>query len=267
MVVDASALESRIEATKWGESEIRGPVHLFRERLIMRLFRPRLARGRVLDAGCGSGSLVIELGAAGYQVEGVEFSRDFVRMTNEKLTRRGWSDRVRVREGSVTDLDFEEKAFDGLICGEVLEHVTAEQGGDESAVAGFYRVLKPGGLCVVSVPLNPKLWDHSDEWAGHVRRYSRRALVDLFENRGFTVEKTVVWGFPLGRIYHSLLFGPWLKRTSGADATERENRADTRAAGNRLLVNLVAAALRFDILFSRLPWGRGIVICARRGEG
>ena len=45
-----------VEQTDWGESEIRGPVHLFRERLLMRLFRPLLTQGVVLDAGCGSGS-------------------------------------------------------------------------------------------------------------------------------------------------------------------------------------------------------------------
>ena len=57
-----------VEQTEWGESEIRGPVHLFRERLLMRLFRPQLAQGAVLDAGCGSGSMALDLCAAGYQV-------------------------------------------------------------------------------------------------------------------------------------------------------------------------------------------------------
>lgn len=262
--MDAEVLgAATMAATDWGESEIRGPVHLFRERLLMRLFRRRLSRGRVLDAGCGSGSLVMELLAGGYSVEAVEFSQAFVDMTSAKIAAAGLAERATVRQGSVTDLDFPDDAFDGLVCGEVLEHVTPEQGGDETAVAGFHRVLKPGGICIASVPLNPRLWDHSDVWAGHVRRYRRAELSELFERHGLTVEKTAVWGFPLGRAYHSLLFGPWLKRTTGVDATVREGRADTRAAGNRALVGLVALALRFDLLFSRLPWGRGIVVCAR----
>ncbi len=44
-----------INPTPWGEREIRGPVHLFRERIMMRLFRPKLDTGVVVDAGCGSG--------------------------------------------------------------------------------------------------------------------------------------------------------------------------------------------------------------------
>ena len=54
--------------THWGESEIRGPVHLFRERLMLRLFCPLLSGGRVLDAGCGSGSLAFDLSQLGYKV-------------------------------------------------------------------------------------------------------------------------------------------------------------------------------------------------------
>ena len=61
-----------VEQANWGESEIRGPVHLFRERLLMRLFCSLQPHGTVLDAGCGSGSMAFDLCAAGYDVEAVE---------------------------------------------------------------------------------------------------------------------------------------------------------------------------------------------------
>ena len=128
----------------------------------------------------------------------------------------------------------------------------------------FHRVLKPGAPCVASVPLNPALWDHSDEWAGHVKRYTREGFSGLFVRCGFEVEQVRVWGFPLGRIYHRLLFAPWLKRTAAHEAQVRERRLDTRAAGNAGLVKLVAGLLRVDELFWRWPWGRGMVLCARR---
>ncbi len=114
------------------------------------------------------------------------------------------------------------------------------------------------------MPLNPGLWDHSDEWAGHVKRYRREEFIALFEEQGFAVEKVRSWGFPLGRIYHRLLFAPWLKRTSGQEIQVREERLDTRAGRSSGLVKLVATFLRFDEFFSRWPWGRGILLCARR---
>ena len=250
--------------THWGESEIRGPVHLFRERFLLRLFAPLLASGRILDAGCGSGSLAFDLCRAGYQVEAVEHSDDFVAFVNAKIERLELQDRMNVRQGSITQLDFADVSFDGLICGEVLEHVLPQQGGDVAAVEEFYRVLKPGAPACVSVPLNPHLWDHSDVWAGHVKRYTREGLCALFTDRGFIVEEVRSWGFPLGRLYHRLLFAPWLQRTAGKQVEDREARLDTRAGRHQGLVQLIAAALRFDEIFSRWPWGRGLILCVRK---
>ena len=248
----------------WGESEIRGPVHLFRERLLLRLFRRMLPRGRVLDAGCGSGSLAQDLCRAGYQVTAFEYSPEFSIFVHQNILRHGLKDRLNVYRGSATALACADGRFDGLVCGEVLEHLPPELGGDEAAVREFQRVLKPGAPCVVSVPLNPALWDHSDVWAGHVKRYTRDQFVSLFARCGFRVEQVRVWGFPLGRIYHRLLFAPWLLKTADPQAQAREERLDTRAAGRAGLVELAAGLLRVDELFWRWPWGRGMVLCGRR---
>ena len=255
---------AQISPAHWGESEIRGPVHLFRERFLLRLFQPMLAAGRVLDAGCGSGSLAFDLCRLGYSVEAVEHSADFVDFVRQKSVDLGLGERLAVRQGSVTRLEFADASFDGLICGEVLEHVTPEEGGDGAALGEFYRVLKAGAPACVSVPLNPALWDHSDEWAGHVKRYRRDELCALFADRGFVVEQVCSWGFPLGRLYHRFLFAPWLKRTAGEQIRQRDARLDTRAGQSRWLVHLVAACLRFDELFSRRPWGRGLILCIRK---
>lgn len=258
------AEDQTIHPVSWGKSEIRGPVHIFRERLMMRLFRKFVTGGRVLDAGCGSGSFSFELLHFGYQVEAVENSAGFVEHLRQKMVSIEDHSRIEVHQASITQLPFPDKSFDGVVCGEVLEHVADDVGGDRVAVSELHRVTKPGSTCVISVPLNPKLWDHSDEWAGHVKRYTDKGLADLLEDHGFRVLEKKVWGFPLGRIYHRFLFAPWVRKTSAMDAKERRARCDTRTANNRTLVNLVAGALRLDELFSHCPWGRGIVVAARR---
>ena len=254
-----------IRPTPWGQSEIRGPVHLFRERLLLRQLCALMGDGgRVLDAGCGSGSLAMDLQKEGFRVDAIERSSEFVEMVRHKAARYGSESRVEVQQGSVTHLPFENEAFDGVVCAEVLEHVLPEDGGDAAAIAELRRVLKPEGAVVISVPLNQKLWDESDVWAGHVKRYQRGALVAQLEQAGLSIQDVRTWGFPLGRIYHSLLFGPWVRRTAAMAAAERDQRSDTRAAGNRQLVEAVAGLFRFDELFSRSALGRGIVVSARK---
>jgi SAM-dependent methyltransferase len=88
---------------------------------------------RVLDAGCGEGVIVDEY-ATRLAIVGVDafYSSD------------------RVQHGSVTALPFEPHSFDRALCLDVLEHLSfAEQ---STALTELFRVLKPGGQLLVSVP-------------------------------------------------------------------------------------------------------------------
>jgi SAM-dependent methyltransferase len=87
----------------------------------------------VLDAGCGEGVLVGEY-ADRLAIEGVDahYSSD------------------RVQAGSVTALPHAPGTFDRALCLDVLEHLSFEE--QIVALAELYRILKPGGELLVSVP-------------------------------------------------------------------------------------------------------------------
>ena len=109
-----------------------------------------------------------------------------IRLASEKGWFEGYSSsRVLPRPGSVgalkpvasaiclvhpgsDELVETDAAFDGVVAGEVLEHIEAE--GRAPSVGA--RVLRPGGALVVSVPAHPAWFGASDRWAGHVRRYT-----------------------------------------------------------------------------------------------
>ena len=91
------------------------------------------ARARVLDAGCGEGVLVDEFHGR-LAIEGIDpnYSSE------------------RVRRGSLTELPYADASFDHALCLDVLEHLSFEH--QERALSELFRVVKPGGSLLVTVP-------------------------------------------------------------------------------------------------------------------
>ena len=117
------------------------------------------------------------------------------------------------------------------------------------------RVLRPGGVLAVSVPANPALYGPSDKWAGHVRRYTRPALIEACNVAGFTVHRCLGWGFPFSRLYHRHVYERYLDRHGPA-----------RLGGRRRhLVAAVGALLQVDRLFVGVERGAlGYLLLATR---
>jgi len=156
-----------------------------------------------------------------------------------------------VQQADVTALPFADSSFDGAVLGEVLEHVEE----DREALAELRRVLRPAGVLALSVPANPSLFGPSDEWAGHVRRYSRRDLIDACTDAGLTVNRCVAWGFPFSRLYHRHVYERYLARHGPARPGDR----------HRPLVVALGAVLQLDRLFVGVERGSlGYLLLATR---
>lgn len=97
----------------------------------------------VLDAGCGAGAFVEEMGRLGADGRGVEYSEDKVL---EWQARHPGDDRV--LQGDLEDLAYPTDTFDVVLLNEVLEHVP----NDGAALREIWRVLKPGGSLVMFSP-------------------------------------------------------------------------------------------------------------------
>jgi hypothetical protein len=140
------------------------------------------------------------------------------------------------------------------------------------AVREFNRVLKPGGLCVVTVPTDPEGWNFSDEWVRHFRRYSAGQLRSLFEDNGFAIERISRYGFPIGWLYYYGVFLPYLRaqirRSSEVLADQEEHivNLDVRGGG-RFISFLLSLLFRCDELFMWLPYGLNLIMVARKASG
>jgi len=95
----------------------------------------------VLDVGCNGGALAIPLLQKNCYVKGVDLVEELV----EKAKKRG----VFAEVGEAEDLSrFDDNSFDYVVCTEVIEHLFDPT----EAVSEAYRVLKPGGKYIVTVP-------------------------------------------------------------------------------------------------------------------
>lgn len=249
----------------WGtEPEFFGPRHHFREGLILRnLLNHVPKQGRVLDAGSGNGSMSVRIGHAGYRrVLGVDSSDAFVAYADRIAAEENLDAVVEFRKGNLVELDLRDNSFDAVVSGEVLEHNRA----DACVVREFHRVLKGGGVCIVTVPANPRLWDKNDEWAGHFRRYTDIQLRQLFEAGGFEIIRCTHWGFPLVRLFHKFVYLPMVSRKILKEKKNisQQNSCLFRWLKNRRLHRIGAVSFSFDNLFNFLPFGIGLLLVARK---
>ncbi|GAB4530226.1 MAG: class I SAM-dependent methyltransferase [Anaerolineae bacterium] len=132
---------------------------------------------KLLDIGCGAGNMIHHLSRYG-QVKGVEIDPRPVAVAHQ----RGYD----VDQGDATQgLAYEEASFDVVTALDVIEH----NQDDLSILREMYRVLKPGGHAVITVPAFMWLWSHNDDINAHVRRYTARELRDRLEAIGFRVRR------------------------------------------------------------------------------
>lgn len=102
--------------------------------------------GRILDVGCGTGTLAGRLAAAGYRVTGLDPSQGMLGVMAEAAPA------VEAVRGDGGDLPFEDGTFDLAITVAALHHV-ADPAAVRATLVEMARVVRPGGRIIV--------WDHN----------------------------------------------------------------------------------------------------------
>ena len=100
---------------------------------------------RVLDGGCGLGDWTLYFARNGYSVTGLDLSRQTVEQLQARFPE------VEFVDGDIRRTGFPDSSFDAYFSWGVFEHF---ESGLQDCVGEAFRVLKPGGLLFVSVPLD-----------------------------------------------------------------------------------------------------------------
>jgi len=122
----------------------------FRERLIKYTRRayqmlPKIENPHILDIGCGSGVLTIELAKlSDGEIIGIDINQSLLDKLNKRIEEEGFSDRVKTVKCSLFEIDFPDESFDVIWAEGSIWIIGFEKGLKE-----WRRLLKTNGFLVV----------------------------------------------------------------------------------------------------------------------
>jgi len=103
------------------------------------------ANGNVLEIAPGPGYFCIELAKLGkYQITGLDISKSFVEIARRNAAEAGV--KIDFQEGNASAMPFRENTFDFTFCQAAFKNFSEPV----KAIAEMYRVLRPGGLSIIS---------------------------------------------------------------------------------------------------------------------
>jgi SAM-dependent methyltransferase len=207
---------------------------------------------RILDVGCGTGTMLTYLGSYG-KAEGVDIDEEAVGYCRE----RGLVD---VSLGEAATLPFPDGTFDLVTGLDVIEHLDDDVG----ALREMRRVLHPGGHVLVTVPAHRFMWGDQDEVNMHKRRYVAGEIRDRLNSTGFEVVRvSYINAFMFAPIATIRLLRRLQHRLRPQTSTTSDFRYTTPRPVNFLLA-LVFGAEAPIVRHVNIPFGVSILALARK---
>jgi SAM-dependent methyltransferase len=200
-------------------------------------------RGRVLDAGCGTGGLLAVL-----RTRRPDLLRFGVEWNQIAATRARTKSAALVTRASTNALPFANDTFDAAISADVLCHAAVDP---EAALAELRRVLRSGGRLIVNMPAYQWLLSAHDRRVHNARRLTAPATVAMLRQAGFQPVQAHYWNgllLPLMIMQRKILargdavsdvapFPPWLDATlHGMTEFERRLPFPLPAGGSVLAI-------------------------------
>jgi SAM-dependent methyltransferase len=141
-------------------------------------------KGRLLDFGCGSGSYLLQMRRLGWDVTGLDLSREVIEYLRDELGLRAYV-------GTLPHLELEPESFDVITMWHSLEHVHEPA----PLLREARRLLAPGGKVVIAVPNIDSLpfrW-FGQHWFGlelprHLTHFTPTSLLQMLQRCGFATE-------------------------------------------------------------------------------
>lgn len=183
--------DARSGYSRWSEryDEPGNPLIAIEEPVVWGLL-DGIAPGDALDLACGTGRHARRMVELGHRVEGVDLTPEMLKHAAASVPQASF------REGDLRAIPAPSESYDLVVCGLALAHVADLA----TAIAEIARVLRPGGVAILSV-LHPFLahlgWHAPFEDAQGNRRFVREhghdhaAYFDAFRRAGLRVRDCI----------------------------------------------------------------------------
>lgn len=213
--------------------------------------RPFAQGDRLLDCGAGTGRFAKEM-EAHCDVLALDDHEEALRLLRTRFKAQ------QILSLSGDQVPLPDASLEYVTALDVLEHVPD----DVAVVRGFHRLLKPGGVAVITVPAGMALWSDWDVVLHHFRRYSRPQLRALFPEAEWEVRYvnyTNVFAYPA--VWLLRRWRKWFPASSDRAGAQRAEDRVPSGPVNAVLRRLFVAPAFWRVPF---PFGVSLLLVARK---
>lgn len=148
--------------------DFESPFQRYRVSMVRRLLGP-VDGARLLDLGCGWGTISFALAGEAREVVGLDFSSKAIEACQRRLGEAS-APGLRFMVGDARDTGLGAGSCDLIVAADLFEHLYPED--SEAVVSEAYRLLRPGGRFAIWTP-------------------SRSHLLEILKNRNIVLKKDV----------------------------------------------------------------------------
>jgi len=169
-----NAIAARYLATRDGDSE---------DVLLLQELVQRLPKGaQILDAGCGAGVPVARYLCQHFNVTGVDFAEEQIRLARQLVPQ------ARFLCQDMTQLTFADSSFDAICSYYAIIHIPRQE--HRALLQDFYRMLKPSGWVLLCLGADNLERDIAEDYLGarmHWSHYDAETNLNMVRACGFEI--------------------------------------------------------------------------------
>lgn len=223
---------------------------------LLNRFGLELYQGNILDMGCGTGRFLRRL------ADMTQDRADQIGLfgLDASAVSVGYADtnrRINVHQGQAHQTGFESDRFDLVISSDVLEHLPD----DVAGLREINRILRKGGMVLLTVPAYPWLFSSYDQALSHQRRYTQRTLANAVQSAQLEILQL---GYFYGVLFPVFLAQRLLHRWRDRFYPQQQNAFTEMQIPPTFINESLFNICRLERCFLRLPFGSTVYCLARK---